>query len=77
MLPGHYALINAFTVAGQDEINELNHLVKSGWTPENIKILVERLKFWEHCIRTAIPWDILRGGCWSDAHGQGAVTRIH
>lgn len=45
LFPAHAALIDAFTVARQDEIDELNGLLKTARTPDDLKTLVERLKF--------------------------------
>jgi hypothetical protein len=45
LIPRYAALVDAFTVARQDEIDEVNHLAKSARTPEDVKALIERLKF--------------------------------
>ncbi len=45
LLSDHTALIDTFTVARQDEIEELNRLAKSVRTPEDVRLLIERLRF--------------------------------
>jgi hypothetical protein len=44
VFPADGALVDAFTVAREDEIDEINLMLKAAATPENIKLLSERLK---------------------------------
>jgi hypothetical protein len=37
------ALVDAFTVAREDEIDEVDHMLKAPATPENINLLVQRI----------------------------------
>ena len=43
MFPADCALVDAFTVAREDEIDEINLMLKAAATPENISLLAQRL----------------------------------
>ena len=43
VFPAQGALVDAFTVAREDEIDEINLLLKAAATPENINLLAQRL----------------------------------
>jgi hypothetical protein len=43
VFPADGALVDAFTVAREDEIDEINLLLKAPATPENINLLAQRL----------------------------------